>query len=328
MKRLFFTLLAALLSTGAASAVSENWKPVSDWWQADGYFHTGFGATTTESFSVGVIFNVPDLAEFTADSASKRLLGVRNSSSSDNAGPSFELWTDGDVKGKIAPQMEGEGYTFTGDSDTNYGERGRADVNTLLQKGKNAVVITVEMFSEGSALSTAYTLYINGTMVVMGMHFGINADVYDYENLAALRADIYGSKVYYMNGIATEADIQSFKFYPTYIPNDASKETKEKFDAWNSTYNNGRDPESAQLEAFLLNVAPADAAAEKQNFKITAIAVNTNGTVEVTTTTKNSADQPYNGTVAIKGKATLEDAEWAKKDDKTHKFFRAFLEVQ
>ena len=165
-----------------------NWNAASDWWQADGWFHTGFGATTNASSSVGIIFNVPDLAAFTADADSKRLLGVRNSSSSDNAGPSFELWTDGDVKGKINPQNEGFGYTAMGGSDTNYGERGRADVNTLLHDGQNSAVITVEMFTQDSALSTAYTLFINGTRVVTGYHYGINADAYDYENLGgALR---------------------------------------------------------------------------------------------------------------------------------------------
>lgn len=327
MKRLFLALIAAFMGVVTASAVSKNWNPVSGWWQADGYFHTGFGATTTESFSVGVVFNVSDLAEFMADAASQRLLGVRKSSSSDNEGPSFELWTDGDVKGKIALQQEGLGYTSSGDSDTTYGERGRADVNMLLKQGKNAVVITVEMFTQDSDLSTAYTLYINGTKVVMGMHFGINADVYDYENLAALS----GSKVYYMNGIASEADIQSLQLvYPDYITAETSEETIAKFDAWVTKYNvSDSDAGNAgNQDAYLLNVAPADAATEAANFKVTAIAVNADGSVAVTATDKNSKGEAYNGKVVIKGKATLEDAEWAKKDDKTHKFFRAFLEVQ
>lgn len=323
MKRLFF-FLAALLGSAAASAEPSNWSAVSDWWQADGYFHTGFGATTTASFSVGAVFNVPDLAPYTADASSKRLLGVRNSGSSDNAGPSFELWTDGDVKGKIGPQMEGEGYTVTGDSITTYGERGRADVNTLLKQGLNYAAITVELFEEGSALATAYTLYINGTMVVTGLHIGINADVYDYENLAA----IPGAKVYYMNAIASEEEIRSLLPYPDYIPADASEATKAKFDAWDSTYNNnGRDTESAQQAAFLLNVAPADAAAELLKFKVTAIDVKADGTVAVTAPTTNSAGEEYNGTVVIKGKASLDESAWAVKDDKTHQFFKAFLEL-
>ncbi|MGN1359529.1 MAG: hypothetical protein ACI4X9_03650 [Kiritimatiellia bacterium] len=322
MKRLFF-LFAALLGS-AALAAPANWCDVSDWWRADGYFHTGFGATTTASFSVGAVFNVPDLAAFTADAASKMLLGVRNSGSSDNAGPSFELWTDGDVKGKICPQMEGEGYTVTGDSTTTYGERGWADVNVLLKQGLNHAVITVELFEEGSDLSAHYTLYINGTMVVEGFHFGINADVYDYENLAA----ISGAKVYYRNGIASEEEIRSLLTYPTYIPADASEATKAKFDAWDSAYNNNnRDAENAQLDAFLLNVAPADAAAEMLKFQVTAIAVEADGTVAVTAPTQNSAGKEYNGTVVIKGKTTLDEAAWAEKDDKTHHFFKAFLEL-
>ncbi|MGN0886865.1 MAG: PEP-CTERM sorting domain-containing protein [Candidatus Spyradenecus sp.] len=203
MRKHFFALLVALLGTTSAYAASVNWSTVSDSWQADGWFHTGFGATTTASFSVGIIFTVPDLFAFTADADSKMLLGVRNSGSSDNAGPSFELWTDGDVKGKLAPQMEGEGYTVTGDSITDYGERGRADVNVLLHEGQNSAVITVDMSTDDR--STTYTLFINGTQVVTGYHFGINEDVYDYQNLAALS----GSEAYYMNGIASQEDIDS-----------------------------------------------------------------------------------------------------------------------
>ena len=69
-------------------------------------------------------------------------------------------------------------------------------------------------------------------------------------------------------------------------------------------------------------------AAEKANFKVTAITVNADGSVTVTTTTKNSSDEPYNGTVKVKGKVNLTDAEWLPKDDTQHRFFKAFLEVQ
>lgn len=124
--------------------------------------------------------------------------------------------------------------------------------------------------------------------------------------------------------------VSSGKTYPTYIPAGASEATKAKFDAWSTSKAGGdRDTENANMEAFLLNVAPSDAADEKSKFKITAITVNADGTVTVTTTTTNSSKEQYNGTVKVKGKVNLTDpnATWVEKNA-THKFFKAFLEVQ
>ena len=117
--------------------------------------------------------------------------------------------------------------------------------------------------------------------------------------------------------------------YPDYIPEDAN--TKRKFDEWvTNKANDDRDTASANKEAFLLNVAPnaAAVAAEKANFKVTAITVNADGSVTVTTTTENSSKEPYNGTPKVKGKVNLTDSEWLPKDDTQHRFFKAFLEVQ
>ena len=125
--------------------------------------------------------------------------------------------------------------------------------------------------------------------------------------------------------------VSSGKTYPDYIPAGASEATKAKFDAWSTSKAGGdRDTASANMEAFLLNVAPnADLDAEKANFKVTAITVNADGSVTVTTTTENSSKEPYNGTVKVKGKVNLTDpnATWVEKNA-THKFFKAFLEVQ
>ena len=122
--------------------------------------------------------------------------------------------------------------------------------------------------------------------------------------------------------------------YPAYIPENATADTKKKFDDW--VTNNAvsdRDTASANMEAFLLNVAPnADTvAAEKANFKVESITVvKADGTVTVTVTTntKNGNGKPYNGTVKVKGKVNLTDAEWLPKDDTQHRFFKAFLEVE
>ena len=119
--------------------------------------------------------------------------------------------------------------------------------------------------------------------------------------------------------------------YPNYIPENATADTKLKFDEWvTNKANDDRDTASANMEAFLLNVAPnaAAVAAEKANFKVTAITVNADGSVTVTTTTTNSRKELYNGTVKVKGKVNLTDSEWLPKDDTQHRFFKAFLEVQ
>ena len=126
--------------------------------------------------------------------------------------------------------------------------------------------------------------------------------------------------------------VSSGKTYPTYIPAGASEATKAKFDTWSTSKAGGdRDTASANMEAFLLNVAPnaVTVAAEKANFKVTAITVNADGSVTVTTTTENSSKEPYNGTVKVKGKVNLTDsnATWVEKNA-THKFFKAFLEVE
>lgn len=119
--------------------------------------------------------------------------------------------------------------------------------------------------------------------------------------------------------------------YPNYIPENATADTKLKFDEWvTNKANDDRDTASANMEAFLLNVAPnaAAVAAEKANFKVTAITVNADGSVTVTTTTTNSSKELYNGTPKVKGKVNLTDSEWLPKDDTQHRFFKAFLEVQ
>ena len=117
--------------------------------------------------------------------------------------------------------------------------------------------------------------------------------------------------------------------YPSYIPSTASDATKLKFETWVAEMAGGdRDEAGANLEAYLLNVAPADAAEEAKLFKVTAISVGTDGAVTVTTTKKNSAGKEYNGKVICKGKEKLGDAEWLPKDDTQHRFFKVFLEVE
>ena len=107
--------------------------------------------------------------------------------------------------------------------------------------------------------------------------------------------------------------------YPTYIGGDAAK--KAKYDAWAENY--GADTGSANEEAFLLNVAPTEAGAEKKKFVITSITVGADGTVTVVAPAKNSKNADFNGTVEVLG-ATALDGEWAPKAT-GHKFFKAVL---
>lgn len=117
--------------------------------------------------------------------------------------------------------------------------------------------------------------------------------------------------------------------YPSYIPSTASDATKLKFETWVAEMAGGdRDEAGANLEAYLLNVAPADAAEEAKHFKVTALSVGTDGSVTVTTATTNRAGKAYNGKVICKGKEKLGDAEWLPKDDTKHRFFKVFLEVE
>ena len=216
MKYLIVTLLIALLGVTTARAVSTNWSSANATnWSADEAFHTGFGATTTASFSVGVVFDVADLSTFTA---STLLIGVRNNNSvatnnDRNTGPSFELWGDGKVRGK-ASSRDGiiAGTNFTANANYAVGNNkaevyiGTADLNNLLKTGENAIALTVKMFQNTSDKNCAtYTLYVNGKTVVTATHEDITSNVYDYQNLAT----VSGAEVYYMNSIASQADINS-----------------------------------------------------------------------------------------------------------------------
>lgn len=215
MRQFYLALMIAFLGTTSAYAVSANWSAASNTWTADGSFHTNFGATTTASFSVGVVFDVADLSTFTS---STLLLSVRNNNSvandtDRNTGPSFELWGDGKVRGKATNTNDiiaGAGFTVNSSYQSGNNKEsvymGVADLNTLLKTGENAIALTVNLFANDAyARNATYTLYINGQQVVETTHLNIGASVYDYQNLAA----VSGSTVYYMNGIATQADINS-----------------------------------------------------------------------------------------------------------------------
>lgn len=112
------------------------------------------------------------------------------------------------------------------------------------------------------------------------------------------------------------------KDYPAYI-NEADK---AKYDAWVEAYGvtDRIDADAALQDAYLLNVAPANAEVEAGKFAILSITV-TDGVATVTAPSQNSAGKAFNGTVEIKGKAALTDAEWATVDYTAHHFFKAFL---
>jgi hypothetical protein len=90
------------------------------------------------------------------------------------------------------------------------------------------------------------------------------------------------------------------KTYPSYI-DDTTKEGK--YDAWKAAMTEAGvdvgDGESYK-DAYLLNCAPANVNSEKAAFKFTSITQNSEGEWVVETTTKNTANADYNGTVTIK----------------------------
>ena len=112
------------------------------------------------------------------------------------------------------------------------------------------------------------------------------------------------------------------KDYPAYI-NEADK---AKYDAWVEAYKvtDRKDTAAALQDAYLLNVDPAKAEAEAAKFAITAITVSGN-TATVTAPTKNSEGNPFNGTVEIKGSATLTGEYTLDVDAPAARFFKAFL---
>lgn len=80
--------------------------------------------------------------------------------------------------------------------------------------------------------------------------------------------------------------------------------------------------EAIKLEAFLLNVANTAEAIEegKANFKIPSITVKADGSIEVADPAGN-----YNGTIVVKGCATVNGDYTLEKSDAAARFFKAFL---
>ena len=227
-----------------------------------------------------------------------------------------------------------EGYKITSD----------ATEEITMDANKTAATPTVKAIQYATVMITpvdncTITVKNGETVVATGAKFDIDDQVdltvtrkpdagYELDNCAAeevLRLD---------EEITYEITAAVKPVYPDYIPEDATADTKLKFDEWVTNKAGGdRDTASANMEAFLLNVAPdADLAAEKANFKVESITVvkanDGTVTVTVTTTTKNKSGEGYNGTVKVKGKVNLTDAEWLPKDNTQHRFFKAFLEVE
>ena len=225
-------------------------------------------------------------------------------------GPTEQITMDGN-KEAAAPTVKAIQYATV--------EIPEVEHCTITVKNKNADVATGAKFD----IDDKVTLTVTRTP----------ADGYELDGCAASE-DVTLSKAETYTITAAVKPVSSGKTYPTYIPAGASEATKLKFDEW--VTNNAvsdRDASSANMEAFLLNVAPNrdTVAAEKANFKVESITVvKADGTVTVTVTTntKNGNGKPYNGTVKVKGKVNLTDAEWLPKDDTQHRFFKAFLEVE
>lgn len=112
------------------------------------------------------------------------------------------------------------------------------------------------------------------------------------------------------------------KDYPAYIADG----DKQKYDTWASTYEiaDRKDTHAALQDAYLLNVAPDKAESEAAKFACVSITVN-GTTVTVTASAENSDGNAYNGTVEIKGSATLTGTYNLETSDKTARFFKAFL---
>ena len=87
-------------------------------------------------------------------------------------------------------------------------------------------------------------------------------------------------------------------FYPTYI-DQSDDELKAKFNKWASEVAGDRDGGSANLDAFLLNCAPANVEIEKGKFVISSITKNADGDWEVKVGEKGQDDEYGNGYINI-----------------------------
>ena len=116
--------------------------------------------------------------------------------------------------------------------------------------------------------------------------------------------------------------------YPTYIPDNAA--IKSKFDAWVTNKANGdRDAASANMDAFLLNVAPGEVTTAKAAFKIISIEQDAEGAwVAKVTDDVGDGEAFGNGYVVIKGSATVDGEYTLATTADTARFFKAFLVLE
>ena len=114
--------------------------------------------------------------------------------------------------------------------------------------------------------------------------------------------------------------------YPEYIGEDAEKQAK--YETWAKANNieDFADTAKANEAAYLLNVAPAEAEAEAGKFKITSITVDAEGNVTVVAPAKNSKGADFNGTVEVKGSATVDAVKYTLEvGDSAARFYKAIL---
>ncbi len=115
------------------------------------------------------------------------------------------------------------------------------------------------------------------------------------------------------------------KTYPSYI----DEASQAKYDAWVKKCDLPDDvayvTSNEYQDAFLLNVVPAELSDAKAAFKITAITIDANGKVTVTVVDKNVNDEAFNGTVEVKGSATVNGTFELSVDNADARFFKAIL---
>lgn len=114
--------------------------------------------------------------------------------------------------------------------------------------------------------------------------------------------------------------------YPDYIPVD-DVTAKAKYDAWKERF--GADAESAHKDAFLLDCDPAVVETERAKFVITVIEPDGKGgwIVKVTSSQKTDGEAYGNGTISVKGAATLAGPYNLGVEDSSARFFKAYLDL-
>lgn len=200
MKKIAMMMAVAL--AGVASAISTSWTSDSSKMSSNGTFGTTTTATRS-SFSIASVFTVEDTSTFASTLGTKVLIGAAVVGTK-ATGPSLYLQGNTTLRGKV--QKDTGTLKSTTNNDGTFTKSMSLDYTSKLVEGKNSIVMTVEITND-TQWDVCYKIYLNGEQIGIFHHTSVTYFV-DYPARGFEQLTAYG-EAYYMDGIATEADIAS-----------------------------------------------------------------------------------------------------------------------